>query len=109
MTEWPMAEWHDAAATDALGDDEAMGLSIAGVPVALFRQEGAFFALHDLCSHGAARLSDGFVENGCVECPLHQGLVDIRSGAPCSAPITEPVRSYPVRVVGDRVEIALDR
>lgn len=102
-----MAEWHDAAATDALGDDEVMALCIAGVPVALFRQEGAFFALHDLCSHGAARLSDGFVESGCVECPLHQGLIDIRNGAPRSAPITEAVRSYPVRVVGDRVEVAL--
>lgn len=102
-----MTQWHDAAAVDAVGHDEVLPLSVAGVPVALFRQDGEFFALHDLCPHGSARLSDGFVENGCVECPLHQGLIDIRSGAPRSAPITEAVRSYPVRVVGERVEVSL--
>ena len=50
--------------------------------IAVFRMGEEIFALHDLCTHGHARLSEGFVENGCVECPLHQGLVDIRTGAP---------------------------
>jgi anthranilate 1,2-dioxygenase ferredoxin subunit len=45
------------------------------------------------------------VEDGCVECPLHQGLIDIRTGAPKCAPITEPVRTYPIRIVDGQVEV----
>lgn len=97
--------WHDAAAADSVVEGEALAVGVAGLPVALFRLEGAVFALHDLCSHGQARLSDGYVEDGCVECPLHQGLVDIRDGSPRSAPVSVPVRSFPVRIVEGRVEV----
>ncbi len=102
-----METWLDAADADSVAEDEVLGVTLAGVPVALFRLGEEVHALHDLCSHGAARLSDGFVENGCVECPLHQGLIDIRSGAPRSAPITLPVRRYPARIVEGRVQVAL--
>lgn len=100
-----MAQWHDAGAADAVAEGETVGVSVAGIAVALFRLDGEVFVLHDLCSHGQARLSDGFVEDGCVECPLHQGLVDIRSGAPRSEPIIDPVRTYPARVVDGRVQV----
>jgi nitrite reductase/ring-hydroxylating ferredoxin subunit len=100
-----MAEWIDVAGEDELADGEMMAAVARGVPVVLFRVDGAFSALHDLCSHGQARLSDGFVEGGCVECPLHQGLFDVRTGAPKSPPATEPVRAFPVRVSQGRVEI----
>ncbi|WP_284946086.1 anthranilate 1,2-dioxygenase ferredoxin subunit AndAb [Acidisoma cladoniae] len=97
--------WHDVAAQDALDDEEVIGVSAGGVPIALFRLGDGYHALHNLCTHGQARLSDGYVEDGCVECPLHQGKIDIRDGAPRSAPITVPVRSYPVRVVEGRIEV----
>lgn len=100
-----MSEWIDVAADADLGDDEPLAASAEGTPLALFRLGDEVHALYDLCSHGAAKLSEGFIENGCVECPLHQGLVDIRSGNPCSAPITDPVRTFPVRVVNGRIEV----
>lgn len=102
-----MTDWIDVAAIDELEDGVPLAASANGVPLALFKVEGGVFALYDLCSHGAAKLSDGFVEDGCVECPLHQGLIEIASGKPMSAPVTEPVRSFPVRQVGDRIEVAL--
>ncbi len=102
-----MTAWHDAAPAAALSEAEPLGVAVDGVPIALFLLDGAVFALHDLCPHGQARLSDGFIEDGCVECPLHQGLVDIRDGAPRSEPITGPVRSYPARIEGDRIQVAI--
>lgn len=102
-----MARWYDVAATDAVKPGEALAHAINGVPLALFRLGEEVFAMHDLCPHGQARLSDGFVEGGCVECPLHQGLLDIRTGAPCSPPIIEAVRVYPVRIANDRIEVLL--
>jgi anthranilate 1,2-dioxygenase ferredoxin subunit len=102
-----MAQWQDAAAADAVAEDDVLAVQVGGVPLALFRIGDEVFALLDLCSHGQARLSDGFVEGDCVECPLHQGLVDIRSGAPRKQPITEPVQSYPARLREGRIEVEI--
>jgi len=102
-----MPQWHDATAAVDVTEGEPLGCLVDGVPVALFRLGDTVVALHNVCSHGQARLSEGFVEADCVECPFHQGLVDIRTGEPRSAPITDPVRSYPTRLVGDRVEVSL--
>jgi len=100
-----MAQWHDVGGIDDVGENEVIGVSAGGAPVALFKLEGAFFALYDRCSHGQARLSEGYVEDGNVECPLHQGLVCIRTGEAVSPPISREVDTFPVRVVGDRVEV----
>lgn len=102
-----MADWIAVAAATDVPEGDVLGVVVQGVSLALFRLDDGIFALHDLCSHGQALLSDGFVEGDCVECPLHQGLIDIRTGAPRSAPVTDPVRSFPVRIVDGRVEIAL--
>ena len=102
-----MPKWHDVADAVDVKEDEIFVGVVQGLQIALFNLGGEVFALEDLCSHGGARLSDGYVDGGCVECPLHQGLIDIRTGNPCLAPITEPVRSFPVRVSGSRIEIEL--
>jgi anthranilate 1,2-dioxygenase ferredoxin component len=102
-----MAQWQDAAAVDAVTEDGGLAVSVGALQLALFRIGNDVFALLDRCSHGQARLSDGYVEDGCVECPLHQGLVDIRSGAPRKQPITEPVQSYPARVREGRIEVEI--
>jgi anthranilate 1,2-dioxygenase ferredoxin subunit len=96
--------WHDVGTEEDFNEAELAQVVVNQQSVAVFRVDDEWFALHDLCSHGHARLSEGFVENGCVECPLHQGLIDLRAGAPCSAPITESVRTYPIRVTNGRVE-----
>jgi anthranilate 1,2-dioxygenase ferredoxin subunit len=107
MSEDTTMNWIDAAAAHDIADGECLGVRVAGTPIALVREGDKIHALHDLCTHGAARLSDGFVENGCIECPLHQGLFDLATGAPRSAPITEAVKTYPVRCIAGRIEIAL--
>jgi anthranilate 1,2-dioxygenase ferredoxin component len=102
-----MTQWHEVGATDIVGENEVAAVVAGGTPLAIFLVDGVFHALHDLCTHGQARLSDGFVEDGCIECPLHQGTFHIPSGEPRSAPATEPVRSFPVRVSGGRIEVEL--
>jgi nitrite reductase/ring-hydroxylating ferredoxin subunit len=100
-----MAEWHDVGEVGLLEEGGVVGVGAGGKPIALFLNEGSYFALHDLCTHGEARLSEGYVEDGCIECPLHQGMFDIATGAPCQAPVTEPVRTYPIRIVDGRIEV----
>ncbi|MGO4326709.1 anthranilate 1,2-dioxygenase ferredoxin subunit AndAb [Cupriavidus sp. 2TAF22] len=103
-----MTQWYAVGSPDDFVEGEPVAVVAGQQPVAVFRLAQGLFAIHDLCTHGHARLSEGFVDGDCVECPLHQGLVDIRTGAPRCAPITEAVRTYPVRVNEGSVEIHVE-
>jgi len=64
----------------------------------------AIFAPHDRCTHAKASLADGFITEGCIECPIHMGLFDVRTGRAVSAPCTIDLKVYPVRQVGGGVK-----
>lgn len=99
--------WVDAAAVDALPEDEVIGVDLDGKSLALYKVEGAVFATDNICTHGHARLCDGFLEGHEIECPLHQGKFDIRDGRALCAPLSEDIKTYPVKIKGNRVFVAL--
>ena len=80
-------------------------VEVEGHKIALFRVNGAFYALSDTCTHRGGPLSEGDVEGAEVTCPWHGAKFDISTGAVLGAPAREGVKSYPVRVTGADVEI----
>ncbi len=100
--------WIACARSDALGEGEVIATVVEGRAIALYRVEGAVHATDDRCTHGEARLSEGFLMDHCIECPLHQGQFDVRTGAPLCEPVTEPIATHAVREVGGAIEIAVD-
>ena len=100
-------QWIDVSATEDIPEDDVIGIDIAGKSIALYRVEGEVFATDNLCTHGNARLCDGFLEGHEIECPLHQGKFDIRNGKAMCAPLTEDVKTYPIKIEGDRVFVAI--
>ena len=101
------ATWIDALAADDLPTDDVLGVDVAGRDIALYTVGGEVFATDNLCTHGNARLCDGFLEGHEIECPLHQGKFDVRNGLPTCDPVTEALRSYPIRLEGGRVFLQL--
>ncbi len=73
--------------------------------IALFQVDGRVFAVSDRCTHGRASLSEGSVDPvGCrLTCPWHGGVFELGSGLPAGGPVRVPLRTYEVRVEGDRV------
>ncbi|MGN5477172.1 Rieske 2Fe-2S domain-containing protein [Cupriavidus basilensis] len=52
-----------------------------------YRSDDQYFVTDNVCTHRYALLSDGYLEDGCIECPLHQARFDIRTGqAMCARP-----------------------
>jgi len=98
--------WIRIASAHDLQDDEVLGLNVNGVRIALYRSQGEFFATDNRCTHAEALMSDGFLEDGCIECPLHQARFDIRTGAALCAPATEPLRTHALRREGQDIYIA---
>jgi 3-phenylpropionate/trans-cinnamate dioxygenase ferredoxin component len=68
-------------------------------PIAVFHTEdGQVFAIDDTCTHQDASLSEGWLEDCMIECPLHAASFDLRTGKPTGPPAKRPVRTYPVLV-----------
>jgi 3-phenylpropionate/trans-cinnamate dioxygenase ferredoxin component len=79
-------------------------------PIAVYRLNDGFYATEDTCSHAQSSLSAGDVdlEECTVECPYHASLFDIRNGMPLSPPASKPVKTYPVKVVGEEVFVEVE-
>ena len=100
-----MPDFIKVAATDELADEQAKLVELEGQKIALFRVDGAFYALSDTCTHRGGPLSEGELEGAEVTCPWHGAKFDIRTGAVVGPPAPQAVKSYPVRVTGADVEI----
>ena len=102
------SQWTEAAAVDEVPTDDVVGMQVGGRDIALYNVDGQIYATDNVCTHGHARLCEGFLEGHEIECPLHQGKFDVRNGQPLCDPVTEAVRSYPVKIDGQRVYLQLD-
>lgn len=99
-------KWYEVARVDDLAPGELMYVEVGNDPVALINLDGEYHALNDICTHQEASLSDGEVVGDEIECPLHGGAFEIRTGLPANFPVVVPVETYAVKVEGDRVMAA---
>ena len=96
----------------ASGDIPANGTRLVklGSPakaVLICRSGDDFFAIDPWCSHAAQELSCGTVRDGWISCPAHGARFDLETGEPLNPPATRPVRTFPLRVAGEMIEIAV--
>ncbi|NVO05453.1 MAG: non-heme iron oxygenase ferredoxin subunit [Rhodoferax sp.] len=100
--------WIDAAALADVPEGDVTSVQVGGKEIALYEVEGEVFATDNICTHGHARLSDGFLEGREIECPLHQGKFDICTGKALCAPLIDNIKTYAVRIENMRVMLKLD-
>lgn len=101
----------DAVRVGTVGDvdpGEALRIprEVAGThdDVVVVRTEaGDFYALDNTCSHALASLADGWVEDDCIECPLHAASFSLETGAALSLPATEAVGTHAIEVRDDEL------
>jgi 3-phenylpropionate/trans-cinnamate dioxygenase ferredoxin subunit len=97
--------WIRIACAPDLQDDEVLGLTVGGARIALCHGQSEFYATDNRCTHAEALMSEGYLEDGCIERPLPQARFDIRTDAALCAPATEPLRTHPVKREGDKIFI----
>ena len=95
--------WQRVAALVDLADGAALPAKLGNRRIALYRLDGKVYAIDDVCTHVLALLSQGFIENGAVECPLHGARFDIATGRCLTPPATVDLRIYAVRIEGGEV------
>lgn len=95
--------WTRAAGLAELKERRVMDAVIGDEEIALYWVDAAAYATDNICTHAFARLSDGYLDGDCIECPIHQALFDVRTGAAVTPPASAPVKTYPCRIEGNDV------
>lgn len=95
--------------TDELPPGEMLRFEGPDQPILVCNVDGEFFATQDTCSHGDWPLSDGYLEDGTVECALHWAKFCVRTGTVKALPACKPLRTYPVKLDGEDVLVDLER
>ena len=77
--------------------------------VGVYNCGGTLYAIEDRCSHDDGPLCEGdWDQESCwVVCPRHGSQFDLATGVPRSLPATEPVPTYPVRIVDGKIVLEL--
>ena len=76
--------------------------------IAIFNIGGSHYAIEDTCPHRGGPLSEGNIAGDEVICPWHGSRFDIKSGAVVRPPARQGVKSFPVRIAGDDVEVEIE-
>jgi nitrite reductase/ring-hydroxylating ferredoxin subunit len=102
------AKWVRVAAVKQVPKGDMFAAEAEGRKIAVFHlDDDSWHAIENVCTHAYALLTDGWLDGDSIECPLHAGRFDVRTGKGLCAPIDEDVASYKVRVEGTDVLVGL--
>jgi len=97
-------DWERVGSLDELASGELQSSMLGDEEIVVCRIGGEVFALHGWCTHADARLSQGSLHGYELQCPVHQGRFDVRSGRALCAPVDTNVRVFPVRIVDGEIQ-----
>lgn len=97
--------WHPVADATDVAPEEPIKVQVGDEEIALYNIDGDFYATSNICTHGFASMVDGFQEGDAIECPLHGGRFEIKTGKALCAPVTEDLKTFEVKVNDGRVYV----
>jgi 3-phenylpropionate/trans-cinnamate dioxygenase ferredoxin component len=106
-----MANFVTVATVDQLTDGERIVAEIGDLYVAVFRVDGRYYAIEDICTHDDGPLAEGDLvgdkDNPAIECPRHGATFNLKTGK-TTLPAVYPVARYAVRVEGNDVQVDVE-
>lgn len=101
------ARWVDVIAHKDIEPDDVTPVIYDGLSLAVYDLGDSVSVSSALCTHAGANLCDGYFDGKAIECPLHQGLFDARSGEVLAAPVVRALTMYESRIIDGTVQIRL--
>jgi 3-phenylpropionate/trans-cinnamate dioxygenase ferredoxin subunit len=100
-------EYIAIGSVEELKEGERMFIEIDGKPIVILNINGEYYSIGDVCSHDDGPVGEGNVEGYEIICPRHGARFDLRTGKVLALPAFVDIPAYPVRVVGDQIEIGI--
>src|SRR5262245_18410032 len=79
-----------------------------GQSIAILKAGGNLCAIENTCPHAGGQLAEGSSAGEVVTCPWHVSRFNVKTGALVGPPATRGLKSFPVRVTGNDVEVQID-
>jgi 3-phenylpropionate/trans-cinnamate dioxygenase ferredoxin subunit len=76
--------------------------------IAVCNVDGQFYAIEDVCTHDGGSLDQGDLEGDEIECPRHGARFNVRTGDATLMPAVMPVRTFPVKIEGERLLVSTE-
>ena len=73
----------------------------------IYHIKEGFFATNGMCTHENMHLEDGLVLDDEIECPMHQGIFNIKSGKVIQDPPYDDLKTYSTKVEDGKVYIEI--
>ncbi len=102
-----MSEWVRVCSFEDIDIEDVIGFEHGGNRYALYRIDEGVFATDGVCTHEIQDLADGFVIDAVIECPLHGGQFDIRTGKALTPPVCQNLATYPAKVEDGEVYVEI--
>ena len=102
-----MSEWIDVVAETALAEGEHVIVDVDGYDVAVFKIDGQFYAIEDVCTHDGAEIASGELEGDEIVCPRHGARFCVKTGQVKCAPAYEDVATFLVRIEAGRLQVGV--
>jgi nitrite reductase/ring-hydroxylating ferredoxin subunit len=93
----------EVARADEVLPGSMLRVDVGGRRLLLANVGGHYYAADDTCTHEDASLSSGALDGTLVKCPLHGSRFDLRTGAVLEDPAEDNLKTYPVRIDGERI------
>lgn len=71
--------------------------------ILLIKSGDEVLAFQGLCPHQQARLAEGALQNGTIQCPRHLASFELQDGACTGGWQLPPLKRYVVKVEGDDI------
>ena len=104
-----MSELVKICPVSEVADNSVKSFEVGNNVIAVYNLGGTFYATDNECTHGAASLADGILEDDIIECSLHFGAFNVKTGEAVQAPCFTPLRTYKVVVQDGQVMVDLDK
>ena len=95
------------ASVDEIPEGQGREFRVGDLFVAIFRDQGEFHAMEDMCPHAGAPMNDGPVSKGVVTCMWHGWKFSLKDGACLNVPRGFPLTIFPVTVEGSDIYVTL--
>ena len=76
-----------------IGPDSVKAYEVGDKRLAVYNGGGEYYVTDDECTHASASLADGILEDGVIECSLHFGAFDVKTGEVKAPPCPMRLRS----------------
>ena len=89
-------------AFDDLKEQAGKRFIIDEIDLAVFKLEGKVYTLSNICPHQhTTMIYDGFIEHGCVVCPVHGWMFDLQTGNMPTG--SRGLESYETKIINNDV------